>query len=118
MPGSTWQHWPKFLYVFRGKRGKLIKIFWYDGFGRVALAKRLEKGRFIWPSPADGAVSITPAQLGYLLEGIDWRATADLGAAGGWLSCVTMTQVPDRRCLVARAVIQCGDGNWRRSSSG
>jgi transposase len=33
----------------------------------------LERGRFLWPSPADGVVTITPAQLGYLLEGIDWR---------------------------------------------
>jgi len=32
-----------------------------------------ECGRFSWPSPADGTVTITPAQLGYLLEGIDWR---------------------------------------------
>ena len=36
-------------------------------------AKRLEKGRFVWPSPADGCVVLTPAQLGMLLEGIDWR---------------------------------------------
>src|SRR3954447_25472127 len=36
-------------------------------------AKRLERGRFLWPSPADGVVSITSAQLGYMLEGIDWR---------------------------------------------
>ena len=35
--------------------------------------KRLERGRFIWPSPADGVVAIRPAQLGYMLEGIDWR---------------------------------------------
>jgi transposase len=35
--------------------------------------KRLERGRFLWPSPADGAVTISSAQLGYLLEGIDWR---------------------------------------------
>jgi cellulase/cellobiase CelA1 len=35
-------------------------------------AKRLERGRFIWPSPADGVVAITAAQLGYMLEGIDW----------------------------------------------
>jgi transposase len=35
--------------------------------------KRLERGRFIWPSPAEGVVTITPAQLGYLFEGIDWR---------------------------------------------
>ena len=36
-------------------------------------AKRLERGRFIWPSPADGTVAITAAQLAYMLEGIDWR---------------------------------------------
>jgi transposase len=35
--------------------------------------KRLERGRFIWPSPADGAVAITASQLGYLLDAIDWR---------------------------------------------
>jgi transposase len=35
--------------------------------------RRLEKGRFLWPSPADGVVAITPAQMGYLLSGIDWR---------------------------------------------
>ena len=62
------------LFVFRGRRGDLIKVLWYDGQGMCLFAKRLEHGRFIWPSPADGVVSITPAQLGYLLEGIDWRA--------------------------------------------
>jgi len=61
------------LYVFRGKSGKLIKILWHDGFGMSLYAKRLERGRFIWPSAADGAVVITSAQLGYMLEGIDWR---------------------------------------------
>ena len=62
------------LFVFRGRRGGLIKILWHDGQGLCLFAKRLERGRFIWPSPADGTVTITPAQLGYLLEGIDWRA--------------------------------------------
>jgi transposase len=61
------------LYVFGGKSGKLIKILWHDGLGMSLYAKRLERGRFIWPSAADGAVSITSAQLGYMLEGIDWR---------------------------------------------
>jgi transposase len=36
-------------------------------------AKRLERGRFNWPSPADGVVAISAGQMGYLLEGIDWR---------------------------------------------
>jgi len=63
------------LYVFRGKRGDLLKILWHDGLGMSLYAKRLERGRFIWPTPSDGMVAITAAQLGYMLEGIDWRNT-------------------------------------------
>jgi transposase len=61
------------LFIFRGRRGDLIKVLWHDGIGLSLYAKRLERGRFIWPSPADGVVAITPGQLGYMLEGIDWR---------------------------------------------
>jgi transposase len=61
------------LFVFRGRRGNLIKILWHDHIGMSLYAKRLERGKFIWPTVIDGAVAITPAQLGYMLEGIDWR---------------------------------------------
>ena len=61
------------LYVFRGRAGGLIKILWHDGIGMSLYAKRLEKGRFIWPSAKDGIVSLTSAQLACLLDGIDWR---------------------------------------------
>ena len=61
------------VFAFRGRRGDLIKILWHDGLGFSLYAKRLERGRFLWPSPADGVVAITPAQLGCLREGIDSR---------------------------------------------
>jgi transposase len=61
------------LYVFRGRRGDLLKILWHDGLKMSLYAKRLERGKFIWPAPVDGAVAITAAQLSYMLEGIDWR---------------------------------------------
>lgn len=61
------------LFVFRGRRGDLIKVLWHDGLGASLYAKRLERGKFIWPTPTDGAVPITSAQLGYMLEAIDWR---------------------------------------------
>ncbi len=61
------------LFVFRGRSGKLLKVLWFDGQGLCLFAKRLEKGRFVWPSPADGRVVVTSAQLAMLLEGIDWR---------------------------------------------
>ena len=61
------------LFVFRGRRGDLLKIIWWDGQGACLFSKRLEKGRFVWPSPASGKVHVTAAQLAMLLEGIDWR---------------------------------------------
>jgi len=61
------------LFCFRGRRGDLLKVIWHDGQGACLFMKRLERGRFIWPSAADGVVTISPAQLSYLLSGIDWR---------------------------------------------
>jgi transposase len=61
------------VFVFRGRRGDLIKLLWWDGDGLCLFAKRLERGRFIWPHAAQGAVSLSRAQLSMLLEGIDWR---------------------------------------------
>lgn len=61
------------LFVFRGRRGDRIKILWWDGDGMCLFAKRLERGRFVWPRAEDGTVYLTQAQLSMLLEGIDWR---------------------------------------------
>jgi transposase len=61
------------LFAFRGKRGGLIKILWFDGQGMCLFSKRLEKGHFLWPTTSTGRVSLTPAQVSMLLEGIDWR---------------------------------------------
>jgi transposase len=61
------------LFAFRGRRGDRIKLLWWDGDGLCLFAKRLERGRFVWPQATNGTVSLTPAQLSMLLEGIDWR---------------------------------------------
>ena len=61
------------VFVFRGRRGDLVKVLWWDGDGLCLFAKRLERGRFIWPQATSGTVLLTPAQLSMLLEGIDWR---------------------------------------------
>jgi transposase len=60
-------------FVFRGKRGDLLKVLWWSGDGMCLLTKRLEKGRFVWPQATSGTVYLSPAQLSMLLEGIDWR---------------------------------------------
>ncbi len=61
------------VFVFRGRRGDLIKLLWWDGDGLCLFAKRLERGRFVWPQATEGTVALTRAQLSMLLEGIDWR---------------------------------------------
>jgi transposase len=63
------------LFAFRGKRGGLIKLLWFDRQGMCLFSKRLERGHFVWPTTGTGRVSLTPAQLSMLLEGIDWRVT-------------------------------------------
>ena len=42
------------MFVFWGRQGDLIKIIWWDGQGAGLFSKRLEKGRFVWPSAKDG----------------------------------------------------------------
>jgi len=61
------------VFVFRGRRGDILKVLWFDGQGLMLLAKRLERGRFVWPQATCGSVLLSPAQLSMLLEGIDWR---------------------------------------------
>jgi transposase len=61
------------LFAFRGRRGGMVKLLWYDGQGMCLFSKRLERGHFVWPVTETGRVSLTPAQLSMLLEGIDWR---------------------------------------------
>ena len=63
------------VFVFRGRSGDRVKVLWWDGQGMCLFYKRIEKGSFVWPSAKDGKVSVTPAQLMSLLEGIDWRLT-------------------------------------------
>jgi transposase len=64
------------LFIFRGRRGDLLKALVWDGQGLVLYAKRLERGRFVWPQAKEGVLTLTTAQLAMLTEGIDWRMPA------------------------------------------
>jgi transposase len=63
------------LFLFRGKRGDYFKGLYWDGSGLWLIAKRLERGRFVWPPIVDGAMTLTPAQFSVLAEAMDWRRT-------------------------------------------
>ena len=60
------------VFIFRPRRADRVKILVYDGTGLCLYAKRLEAGRFCWPSPAEGVVRLS-AELATLLEGLPWH---------------------------------------------
>lgn len=61
------------VFAFRGRKGDRVKLLYWDGQGFCMYYKILERGRFPWPSAADGVTRLTSAQLAMLWEGIDWR---------------------------------------------
>jgi transposase len=61
------------VFVFRGRRGDVIKLLWHDGDGLCIFHKRLDSRRFVWPKAEGGSISLTRAQLSMLCEDIDWR---------------------------------------------
>lgn len=66
------------LFVFRSKRGDRLKLLYWDSDGLAIWYKRLEEGTFVFPTPdaqrttvGDHGLSIRPAELAMLLDGID-----------------------------------------------
>jgi transposase len=55
-------------FVFRSKRGDYVKILTWDGSGLSHYAKRLDRGKFIWPAASAGAVSISAGQMAYMFD--------------------------------------------------
>ena len=60
------------LFVFRNRSGDKLKLLYWHHNGYVLLYKRLEEGRFIWPSTTEGAtLCVTLRELYALLDGSD-----------------------------------------------
>jgi transposase len=63
------------IFVFRSRRGDYLKVLHWDGSGICLFAKRLERGKFVWPPIVNETLHLTAAQLALLIEGMDWRRT-------------------------------------------
>jgi transposase len=65
------------LCLFCNKGRNRLKVLYWDGSGLWICAKRLEKGRFSWPSDGEDSARVTLSQeeLSLLLGGIDLTRT-------------------------------------------
>ena len=61
------------VFLFRGKRGDRLKALVWGGSGLCVYAKRLERGKFVWPRAHEGALRLSAAQLAMLVEGLNWK---------------------------------------------
>jgi transposase len=97
------------MFVFRGRRGDLIKILWHDGLGMSLYAKRLERGRFIWPSPAacpccGGKLAKLGEDVTETLEVVprQWKVVQTVREKFTCRSCEKITQPPAPFHTIAR----------------
>ena len=59
--------------IIRRRLTDRVKLVWWDGQDMCLFAKRLERGRFLWPVAKEGSARLSAAEWSMLLEGIDWR---------------------------------------------
>jgi transposase len=70
-------------YVFRNRAGQRLKVLVFDGTGVWLCARRLHRGRFVWPAPGAAQVTLTLAQWRWLITGVDWQRLC-AGQPGHW----------------------------------
>jgi transposase len=62
------------VFLFLGRRGDILRPLTFEGDGLCLFAKRLDRGRFIWPQAKEEIVCLTTAQLSMPLENVDWSS--------------------------------------------
>jgi len=99
------------LFVYRGRRDDLLKVIWFDGQGACRFSKRLEKGRFVWPSATTGKVTLTPANCRCC-----WRGSTGARRRGhGVRSLPDSRYIPIKTAQTCGFSIPSGAGFWYKS---
>ena len=66
-------------YLFANARGTRMKLLVHDGFGVWCATRRLNQGRFVWPSATAGALpALTRTQFDALVVGLPWQRLEQL----------------------------------------
>ena len=70
---------PHTAYLFANRRANRIKILAHDGIGIWLVARRLNQGRFVWPSSVATQLTLSRAQLDALVLGLPWQRIGEGG---------------------------------------
>jgi transposase len=62
------------LFVFQGRSGDRVKVFYWHRNGFAVWSKRLQTGRFQFPKGSAGSIQISRAALRMILEGVDLQS--------------------------------------------
>ena len=65
--------------LFANRRANRMKVLVHDGIGVWLAARRLNRGKFVWPKDAGSTLTLTRVQLDALVLGLPWQR---LGQAG------------------------------------
>lgn len=65
---------PHTAYVFSNRRANRLKVLVHDGVGIWLAARRLHKGKFVWPQDDGGRTrGLSRVQLDALVVGLPWQ---------------------------------------------
>lgn len=59
------------LFVFTNANRNRLKVLYWDGSGFWLCAKRLERGRFAWPTGSGSCCTLRPEQWTNLVSGLE-----------------------------------------------
>lgn len=70
---------PHHAYLFTNRRANRIKVLVHDGIGVWLAARRLNKGKFVWPKDIGGTLTLTRTQFDALVLGLPWQRIGEAG---------------------------------------
>ena len=75
---------PHHAYVFANQRSNRLKVLVHDGIGIWLAARRLYKGRFVWPQESGASATISRDQFDALVLGLPWQRLNDAQGVTLW----------------------------------
>ena len=70
---------PHHAYLFANKRANRMKVLVHDGIGVWLAARRLNAGKFVWPTDTASTLQLTRTQFDALVLGLPWHRLGDAG---------------------------------------